>query len=101
MGMIPVNEESCNRCHDQTGRGLQDFDRDVVLYGEIWGEDRAFTWHLFEPHSGMYGTFDDHEDQGSRRINPKLQNAGLLKNEKPSSSDPLYKIQKIWKLFDQ
>lgn len=101
MGVIPVNEVSCNRCHDQTGRGLGDFDPVVVLYGEIWGEDRAFTWHLFKPHSGIYGTFDDSDRSPSRQLNPKLLEAGLLKNEKPNANDPLYRSFEPWKLFDQ
>lgn len=98
MGLIPVNEISCNRCHDQTGRGLGDFDGKVILYGEIWGEDRAFTWHLFKPNPGMYNTFDDAD--GSRIINPKLVDAGLILQKKPSANDPLYFPLKTWELLE-
>lgn len=90
MGMYPVNEISCARCHEHTGRYLKDLEFDIQLYGEIWGEDRIFTWHLFKPNSGIYGTFDDVD--GSRIINPNLVSAGLLQNTKPSASDPAYKI---------
>lgn len=90
MGMIPVNEVSCNRCHSETGHRLLDFEFDIQLYGEVWGEDRIFTWHLFEPNQYIYGTFDD-SDVPSRKVNPRLVQAGLVKNEKPSEGDPDYK----------
>jgi hypothetical protein len=90
MGLIPVNEVSCNRCHEHTGRRLIDFDFDIQLYGEIWGEDRIFTWHLFQPHQFIFGTFDDSDSQ-SRRVNSRLVQAGLVVNQKPSPSDELYK----------
>lgn len=90
MGMIPVNEVSCNRCHEQTGRALGTFEGDIVLYGEVWGEDRAFTWHLFEPNRYIFNTFDD-SDSNTRRLNPRLVQAGLLKNERPAATDPNYK----------
>lgn len=90
MGMIPVNEVSCMRCHTETGRRLHHFNWGVQLYGEIWGEDRIFTWHLFEPNRYFYGTFDESE-YPTRKLNPKMAEAGLVKNEKPSATDPYYK----------
>lgn len=90
MGMIPVNEVSCNRCHEQTARPLGTIEGDIVLYGEVWGEDRAFTWHLFQPNQFIYNTFDD-SDSNTRRLNPRLVTAGLLKNERPAANDPNYK----------
>jgi hypothetical protein len=30
------------------GRSFQDFHPEVAAYGELWGEDQAFSWHLFE-----------------------------------------------------
>jgi len=90
LGMIAVNEESCNRCHLETGRKLKDFEFDIQLYGEVWGEDRIFTWHLFESHSRIFATFDDVDS--SRRLNPRLQRANLLKNEKPAANDPFYRV---------
>lgn len=89
MGMIPVNEVSCNRCHSETGRRLGEFEFDIILYGEVWGEDQIFTWHLFEPNSRIYDTWD--EVDGSRKVNQRMVQANLLKNEKPSASDPDYK----------
>lgn len=89
LGMIEVNEISCGRCHIETGRPLLHFEFDIQLYGEVWGEDRIFTWHLFEPHRYIYNTFDDAD--GSRKLNALLMQAKLLKNEKPSASDPDYR----------
>ena len=89
MGLIPVNEISCNRCHSETGRRLGELEFDIQLYGEVWGEDRIFTWHLFEPHRYIYDTWDDTD--GSRKVNPKMVAAKLLQNQTPSSGDPDYK----------
>lgn len=89
MGMIAVNEESCNRCHIQTGRLLGDFEFDIQLYGEVWGEDRLFTWHLFQPQREIFDTFDDVD--GSRKVNPRMVQANLLKNEKPAANDSNYR----------
>lgn len=90
MGLIPVNEVSCGRCHANTGHLLGDFEFDAILYGEVWGEDRIFTWHLFEPNPYIYGTWDDRDVQ-SRKLNQRLVQAQLVRNERPSSNDPLYK----------
>ncbi len=89
MGLIPVNEVSCARCHSETGRRLGDLEFDIQLYGEVWGEDRIFTWHLFEPNPNIFGTYDDADK--SRVVNPRLLTAKLLVNEKPASGDPDYK----------
>ncbi len=89
MGLIQVNEVSCNRCHSETGRRLGDLEFDIQLYGEVWGEDRIFTWHLFQPNPRIYNTFDD-ADQ-SRVVNPRLLTAKLLVNQQPSAGDPDYK----------
>lgn len=89
MGMIAVNEESCNRCHLETGRKLGEFEFDIQLYGEVWGEDRIFTWHLFLPHQYIYSTFDDTD--GSRKVNPRMVQANLLRNERTAANDPNYR----------
>lgn len=89
MGLIPVNEVSCKRCHSETGRRLYDFNFDIQLYGEIWGEDQIFTWHLFEPHEKIWGPWDDND--GSRKVNSRLVRAHLVENQKPTDSDVDYK----------
>jgi hypothetical protein len=90
LGMIPVNEVSCNRCHQSTGVQLGHLDKELQLYGEMWGEDRIFTWHLFEPNRKIYGTFD--EVDGSRRINQRLIKAGLIQEGKPEKNSELYPL---------
>jgi hypothetical protein len=85
-GLLETSEKACANCHVQTGRPVGQLDGRIVLYGEIWGEDRVFTWHPFEVGSEAFGTFDE-----SRRVNPRLQNAGLLVQKKPGAQDPLYR----------
>lgn len=85
-GLLENSEKSCARCHAQTGRPLGQLDPRTVLYGEIWGEDQVFTWHPFKVTSDIY-TVSDH----SRAANPKLIEAGLLIEKKPSPQDPLYR----------
>jgi hypothetical protein len=89
MGMIAVNEESCNRCHIETGRRLGDLEPVIQLYGEVWGEDRLFTWHLFQPHRYIFNTWDDVD--GSRMVNPRMVQANLLRNERPAANDTVYR----------
>lgn len=96
IGMIPVNETSCNRCHEQTGRGLRDFEDRIMLYGEVWGEDKIFTWHLFKVNPHMFGTFDDSD--GSRFINPRLVAAGLVEEGRPNADSKLYRLINKWPL---
>lgn len=84
-GVIAVNDDSCNRCHNQTGRMLGDLDGRIVLYGEMWGEDRIFTWHLFQVDEDSFTVSD-----GSRRVNPRMTQAGLVAQGKPASSDTRY-----------
>ncbi len=90
LGMIPVNDLSCNRCHVETGRPVGDFEFDIQLYGEVWGEDRIFTWHLFEANEYVFDTWDD-SDSPTRRVNPRFTEANLLQNARPAADDPDYK----------
>jgi hypothetical protein len=47
-GLFEVSDAFCSRCHQDAGRPIRDFYRDVMLYGEIWGEDETFSWHPFD-----------------------------------------------------
>ncbi len=89
MGMVAVNEVSCKRCHSETSRKLHTFAPEIQLYGEVWGEDQTFTWHLFEPKKESFSTWDD--EDGSRTANPRLVKAKLITEEKPLSSDSNYR----------
>lgn len=90
IGMYAVNEVSCNRCHSETGRRLGEFEFDIILYGEVWGEERIFTWHLFEPNPRIFDTWDDNDV--SRKVNSRMVKANLLSRGKPADSDPNYKV---------
>ncbi len=48
-GLIAVDEISCRRCHQETGRRIGDFVPSQRLYGQVWGSDQTFSWHPFEP----------------------------------------------------
>lgn len=89
MGLIPVNDVSCSRCHSETGRRLGQIEFDIILYGEVWGEDQIFTWHLFKPHRYMFGTWDD--EDGSRMVNPRMEAAGLLSYGEPDHGSKTWK----------
>ena len=89
IGLIPVNEVSCTRCHNATSKPLKLFDFDIQLYGEVWGEDQLFTWHPFQPSDYLYGTYDIAE-YPHKKINPRLISAGLIVNSQPALGDPLY-----------
>jgi hypothetical protein len=48
LGLIEVSDDSCNRCHDNAGRLLADYEDATVLYGDLWGEDRIFSFHIYD-----------------------------------------------------
>jgi hypothetical protein len=48
-GLLEVRESTCTKCHDQGGTFIGDLVSDAVLYGEVWGVDRIFSLHPFEP----------------------------------------------------
>lgn len=72
-GLFPVNEVACNRCHQDTGRQIGEFSFNSLLYGEIWGEDRIFTWHLFDESGNFNGAFHN-----NRVMNRKFEASGLV-----------------------
>jgi hypothetical protein len=89
MGLIPVNDESCSRCHNETGRRLGQIEGDIVLYGEVWGEDQIFTWHLFEPNRNIFDVYD--ESDGSRVVNPRMVQAGLVSQGQPDTGSNVWR----------
>ena len=99
-GVFPVTDESCNRCHDQGGRQIRDFYDELMLYGELWGEDQIFSWHLFETSAFLKpdGSIKNFNDD-NRRIRKDLLDAGLVKQIEPSKqSAHFYKeLPKNWK----
>lgn len=49
LGLLEVRESTCTKCHDQGGTFIGDLVDQAILYGDIWGVDRIFSFHPFEP----------------------------------------------------
>lgn len=49
VGVLEVRETTCRKCHDQGGTFIGDLVDQAILYGDIWGVDRIFSFHPFEP----------------------------------------------------
>jgi len=84
-GMLPVDDTSCARCHNNAGRQFNDFYPDLAAYGDLWGEDDIFSWHPFETSSfvdssGAVVNFDD----DNRTLRQDLVDAGLVVPYDPS-----------------
>lgn len=93
-GLIEVSDESCMRCHKETGRMMSEYDGGLYLYGEMWGKDNIFSFHVFqEPFgairrtgSGPGGMIDN------RRANSKFLKMGIIENFNESKhSGPYYR----------
>jgi hypothetical protein len=77
-GLIQVNEVSCNRCHQDAARPIGEFNEFTQLYGEIWGEDHIFTWHLFDENKGKLEMGLDGTFVNNRVLNGALFSVGFL-----------------------
>jgi len=99
-GIFPNTDASCNRCHDQGGRQIRDFHSELMLYGELWGEDQIFSWHPFETSAFLKpdGSIKNFNDD-NRRIRKDLVEAGLVKGIPPTEQNgQVYKpIPRDWK----
>jgi len=85
-GLFPVNEISCNRCHELAGSAIGRYSGQTVLYGEIWGEDNIFTWHLFDSSLGL-GNFNN-----NRTLHSQFSEIGLVEPFNPEKhSEEYYK----------
>jgi hypothetical protein len=51
LGLIEVREATCTKCHDQGGTFIGSLVDQAILYGDVWGTDRIFSFHPFEPSS--------------------------------------------------
>lgn len=91
-GLFPVDDVSCHRCHKDAGRSIRDFHDQLMLYGELWGEDETFSWHPFETSmfvdaSGQPKNFNN----DNRRLRSDFANEGLVVKYNPSlHSAPWY-----------
>lgn len=78
-GLIQVSEDSCMRCHRDTGRGLTTFRPDfgdIILYGEMWGRDGIFSFHPFD--ESQYSVFWLAGTTDNRRMNPRFERQGIV-----------------------
>lgn len=48
-GVLEVRESTCTKCHDQGGTFIGGLVDQAILYGDIWGVDRIFSFHPFVP----------------------------------------------------
>lgn len=85
-GVLEPTEAGCRACHEQTSRPLNNLDSRVVLYGEVWGEDEIFTWHPFSIDEQSFSVGD-----GTRSINRRLLDAGLVVMSSAPVSDATYR----------
>ncbi|MCB0417763.1 MAG: hypothetical protein KDD39_08945 [Bdellovibrionales bacterium] len=101
-GVFEISEEFCNRCHKDAGRPFRDYYPNIIAYGELWGNDDAFSWHPFENKnfvnsSGQVQNFN----HDNRKFRQDFIDAGLL--EKYSTSqhpeDTYKKLPGEWKNF--
>ena len=44
-----MRESTCTKCHDQGGTFIGDLVDQAILYGDVWGVDRIFSFYPFEP----------------------------------------------------
>lgn len=49
LGLLEVRESTCTKCHDQGGTFIGSLVDQAILYGDVWGVDRIFSFHPFEP----------------------------------------------------
>jgi hypothetical protein len=95
-GLIAVNETSCVRCHEQTAKELANWYDGLTLYGDVWGTDEVFTFHVFD--ESYYPDLDLDTGNGvqdNRHMNPALVSMGMIKQFDPSTDTgpPYYNRQ--------
>jgi hypothetical protein len=95
-GLIAVNETSCTRCHQNTGQELGNWYPGLTLYGDVWGTDNVFTFHVFD--ESYYPDLDLDTGSGvqdNRHQNPALVSMGMIKTFDPATDTgpPYYNRQ--------
>jgi hypothetical protein len=85
-GIIAVGETSCTRCHQNTGQELGNWYPGLTLYGDVWGTDDVFTFHVFD--ESYYPDLDLDTGSGvqdNRHMNPALLSQGMIKTFDPAT----------------
>ncbi len=78
-GFLSVDDATCHRCHQDAGRPFRDFYDNILAYGELWGEDEAFSWHPFDSSIYVDAKGDvKNFNFGSRVLRADFTQAGLL-----------------------
>lgn len=103
-GFLEVSEETCDRCHRDAGRPFRDWYDNILAYGELWGEDEAFSWHPFatarfvDPSTGRVREFN----YDNREMRSDFTSAGVLvPYERSRHPDSLYrKLPGEWKDYE-
>lgn len=97
-----VSETFCNRCHMDAGRPFKDYYKNVVAYGELWGEDDVFSWHPFDASNfvdanGKVKNFN----YDNRKFRQDFVNAGILeKYDSKKHAATFYKrLDRTWKNY--
>ncbi len=78
IAVLEVRESSCVRCHQEAGRAIDDFEPEAILYGDIWGEDRIFSFHPWD--QDRYVEFNS----DNRRVRPLFDDHGVVARLDPS-----------------
>ncbi len=100
-GMFKVDNNFCDRCHKDAGRAFRDFreTEPTMAYGELWGEDKIFSWNLFDSSKFVNddGTVRNFNDD-NRRVKAEFQSAGLVDryNEAPEPSNQYQDLPRDW-----
>ncbi len=97
-----VNDAFCNRCHQDAGRPFKDFYRDVMAYGELWGEDDTFSWHPFDSKSFVDGNGNVVGfNNDNRKFRQDFVNAGIVVPFNPGAhgSARYEKLNRSWKNY--
>lgn len=76
-GAIEVGDASCTRCHKDAMRAIEDFAPAAVLYGDIWGSDQIFSFHVMDPDICKGASNDN------RRLRPAFKASGLVQSYDP------------------
>jgi len=80
-GLIAVDEDSCMRCHKEAGKKLSNWYDDIILYGEVWGQDGIFSFHPYDESAyALFWVDSPNVASDNRRLNPKLVAQGIVAN---------------------
>ncbi len=76
-GILEMRDNSCQRCHQDAQRRVEDFAPAAILYGDIWGSDDIFSFHPFDQR--RYSA-DGNEN---RSVRPEFASSGMVQPYDP------------------